>query len=104
MYGDVSEISELMGLSQDAMDTDNEDVDPTFDLDVSLKSDDDYMIENFCEDWVLQLDRDDKVSLALFLSFRHLGCGETRAAELAGVMVGWSDKTVRQNSLVMAAG
>ena len=57
------------------------------------------MVDTFCEDWVLQLDRDDKVSLALFLCFqlsKHLGCGETRAAELAGVMVGRSDRSVRE--------
>lgn len=56
-------------------------------------------MENFCEDWVLQLDRDDKVSLGLFLSFqlsKHFGCGETKAAELAGVMVGRSDRTIRE--------
>ena len=62
-------------------------------------SDTDFMTESFCENWVLQLDRDDKVSLALFLSFqlaKHFDCGETKAAEVAGVMVGRSDKPVRE--------
>ena len=65
VYGDVT-----------AMDTDNEAVDPTFDLEASLVSDTDFMTESFCENWVLQLDRDDKVSLALFLSFQlaNKGC------------------------------
>ena len=31
-----------------ALDTDDEAVDPTFDLDASLKSDRDHMIETFC--------------------------------------------------------
>lgn len=98
LYGDVSEISDLMGLSQDALDTDDEAVDPSFNLDSSLKGDQDFLADQFCEDWVLQLDRDDKVSLALFLCFqltKHLKCGATEAAELAGVMVGRSDRTVR---------
>ena len=38
---------ELLSMSDDALDTDNEDVDPSFDLDASTKSDGDYMVENF---------------------------------------------------------
>ena len=56
VYGDVTEIGELMGLSQEAMNTDNEAVDPTFDLEASLVSDTDFMTESFCENWVLQLE------------------------------------------------
>ena len=81
-----------MTLSDDALDTDNESVDPSFDLDSSLKSDN-FLVEKFCEDWVLQLDRDDKVSLGVFLCFqlsKHVGLGETKAAELAGAMIGRS--------------
>ena len=36
MYGDVSDMDELMGLSQEALDTANEVVNPTFDLDASV--------------------------------------------------------------------
>ena len=36
VYGDVSDMDELMGLSQEALDTANEVVNPTFDLDASL--------------------------------------------------------------------
>ena len=36
VYGDVSDMDELMGLSQEALDTDNEAVNSTFDLDASL--------------------------------------------------------------------
>ena len=57
------------------------------------------MMESFCEDWVLQLERDDKVSLGLFLCFQMsnlLGLGETESAELAGMMIGMSDKSIRE--------
>ena len=36
VYGDVSDMDELMGLSQEALDTANEVVNPTFDLDASV--------------------------------------------------------------------
>ena len=48
------------------------------------------MIERFCEDWVAKLNRDDLVSLALFLCFQltsHLNVGETKAAELVSIMI-----------------
>ena len=47
-------------MSEDALDTEDEDVDPSFDLDSSLK---DHMVDDFCEEWVLQLEHDDKVAL-----------------------------------------
>ena len=31
----------------------------------SMKSDVDYLVDNFCEDWLLKLDRQDKVSFQL---------------------------------------
>ena len=46
------------------------------------------MVERFCEDWISHLDRDDRVSLGLFLSFQlanHLNLGETKAAEPASI-------------------
>ena len=89
---EVSELSELLEMSEEALDTDDECKDPTFDLDESMKSD---QIDEFCENWVLELDRDDQVSLGLFLAFqlnKVLAVGETRAAELAGMMIGRSDK------------
>ena len=90
-YGTVSDIEDLMGLSQEALNTDSESVDPSFSLDTSVKSDEEFLVESFCENWVLQLGRDDKVSLGLFLAFQlseHFDCGEARAAELAGLMIG----------------
>jgi len=57
------------------------------------------MVEAFCEEWVLQLDRDDVKALGLFLSFqlsKHFDIGVTKAAELAGFMIGKFDRTVRE--------
>ena len=65
------------------MSSSRESVDSSFNLDSSVKSDDDFVSESFCENWVLQLSRDDKVSLALFLTFqlsKYFDCGTTRAA------------------------
>lgn len=93
------DLSALITMSDEALDTEDETVDPTFNLDDSMKSDTDHMCENFCEDWVSHLDRDDRVSLGLFLYFqltKHLEVGATKAAELAGMMIGKSDKTVRE--------
>lgn len=49
--GEVTELSEILAISEDALDTEDEDVDPSFDLDSSLK---DHMVDDFCEEWVLQ--------------------------------------------------
>ena len=70
--------------------TENEDVDPSFDFNSSLKEDDEHIVESFCENYVLQFNRDERVELGLFLCFqleKHLGLGDTKAAELAGMMV-----------------
>ena len=56
-------LAQLIVMPEDALDTDDETVDPSFDLDSSIKSDVDHTVETFCEDWVCQLDRDDRVSL-----------------------------------------
>ena len=89
--GDVTDMSVLLNMPGEALDTDDENVDPSFDLETSLSSDHEYFVEKFCE---LQLDRDDKVSLGLFLTFqlsRHLGLGKTKSAALAGIMISRSD-------------
>ena len=52
--------------------------------------------EQFVEDWVLSLNRHDTISLALFLTFHLLNFPSTRAAEYAAIMIGKSDRTVRQ--------
>lgn len=61
----TDELKELFG-SADALDTDDQKKDPSFELESSMLSDTDYMAENFCEDWVSQLGREDCVSLPLF--------------------------------------
>ena len=91
------DLSRLVTMSEDALDTEDEAGDPTFDLDSSMKSDTDHIAETYCEEWLSQIDRDDRVDLGLFLCFqmtKHLEIKETRAAELAGLMIGKSDKTI----------
>ena len=97
--GREDDLFRLVTMSEDALDTEDEPVDPTFDLDSSMKSDTDHIAETFCEEWVSQLDRDDRVALGLFLCSqmtRHLEIMETRAAELAGLMIGKSNKTIHE--------
>ena len=94
----VEDIVDLVKMSDDALDTEDEAVDPSFDLNSSILSDSDYLVENFCENWVLHLDNDDKVSVALFSYFqlsKH-DVGETQAAEMAGLMVGKSGRAIRE--------
>ena len=96
---EVSDMAELLDVSIDEEEADNEVTDPSFDLDASMNSDCEHMIEHFCEDWISNLDRDDLVSLALFLCFQltsHLNVGETKAAELASIMNNRSHKTIRE--------
>ena len=65
-----SDLSGLLSMSDDALDTEDENDDPSFDLDTSMKSDVNHQAENFCEDGVSHLERDDRVSLGLFLCFQ----------------------------------
>ena len=85
--------------SLEELDTDDEEVDASFSIDSSIKSDIDHVKDTFCENWVGQLERDDLVSLGLFLTFQLsnlLQKKETEAAELAGIMIGKSDRTIRE--------
>lgn len=89
---------DFFDLSVEALDTDDEEIDPSFDLDSSMKSDTVHLVDTFCEEWVAQLDWEDKVSLGLFICFQLkniLGKGETEAAELAGMMIMKCEKTIR---------
>lgn len=56
-------------------------------------------LETFVENWVLTLDRDDTISLGLFL-FHHLtvtlNIPKTKAAEFCGMMTSKADWTIRQ--------
>ena len=48
--GQEDDLSRLVTMSEDALDTEDEAVDPTFDLDSSMKSDTDHIAETFCEE------------------------------------------------------
>lgn len=57
------------------------------------------ILEEFVEEWVCTLDRDDKKALAMLLYLtlvNELSFTETRAAELTAKIVHKSDRTVRQ--------
>ena len=73
--------------------------DPSYDPEQDLSENIDLKLEQFVEEWVLHLDRDDKISLSLFICF-HLEkifqFTQTNAAEYASIMLGKSDRTIRQ--------
>ena len=59
----------------------------------------DTALEQFIEDWVISLDREDTISLSLFLTYHFsnlMNFTSTKAAEYAAIMIGKSDRTVRQ--------
>ena len=88
---------ELSRQQEDAQESESEVDDPTFDLDASIKSNGEHMAESFCEEWVAHFKN--KASLGLFMTFQlqsHLGMGKTEPAELAGIMVGRSERTIRE--------
>ena len=91
------DLSDLLNLSHDALNTSNECVDPDFDPETSIKSDTNFMTDKFCEEWLAQLSRDDKTSLGLFLSFQLpslLQVSKYRAAELTSILVGKSTNAI----------
>ena len=54
-------------MSDDALDTEDETVDLSCDLNSTIMSDTDDLVDNFCEDSKLKLDWDDNVSLGFFV-------------------------------------
>ena len=46
------DLARLVTMPEDVLDTDDEDIDPSFDLDSSMKADTDHLEENFCEEWI----------------------------------------------------
>jgi hypothetical protein len=77
----------------------SDDSDFSYDPDVDVLSDPVAVLEHFLEDWVLSLDRDDTISLGLFLVYHlehTLGIPKTKAAEFSGMMLGKADRTIRQ--------
>ena len=84
-------------MSHDALNTSNEGVDPDFDPETSIRSDNSFMANKFCEEWLAQLLRLDRISFSLFLSFQLtslLNVSKYRAAELAGILVGKSNNAI----------
>ena len=91
-------LEDLLQLSEDALDTEDEVTDPSFDLNESIQCDGNHILDDFCEEWVTHLDREDRTALGVFLYVQMktlLAKGETEAAELAGIMTGRSDKSIR---------
>ena len=73
--------------------------DATYDPDKDATSSLDAGLAQFVEDWLLTLDRDTTISLSLFLQYNLtnlLSTATTKAAEYTGIMLGKSDRTVRQ--------
>ena len=52
------DLAQLVTMSEDALDTDDKAVDPSFDLDSNMKTDADHLQESFCEDWISHLKRE----------------------------------------------
>ena len=50
------ELADLAMLSEDTLDTEDESVDPTFDMDASTKSNSNHLMDMFCEECVTHLD------------------------------------------------
>lgn len=101
---DVGTMRELLILLCEAINTDDKTLDQPFHLNSSLKSDTHHQIETFCEEWVTQLSRDDRYALGVFLQYhlcQTVGKFETEAAELAGLMIGRSDRTVRDRKTLL---
>ena len=66
-------------------------------IDSSIKSDIGHVKDTFCENWVGQFERDDLVSLGLYLTFQLsnlLQKKETEVGEIAGIMISKSDRTI----------
>ena len=86
----------MLQLSEEALDTEYEEVDPSFDLNESIQCDGNHILDNFCEEWVTYLGREDRTALGIFQYVQMkilLAKGETEAAEFAGIMTGSSDKS-----------
>ena len=75
-------------------DSSDQDYDPA----IEIEQNPNLKLETFLEEWVLSLDRDDTISLGLFLDFHLktlLRVNATTAAEYTSIMMGKSEKTIR---------
>lgn len=89
------QVEEMRGRS---ISTDPTDEDPTFDPEEAMASDPTLKLEQFVEEWVLSLNRDDKVALGLFLTYnlQHTLNFTATRSEYAVIMMGTSERTIRQ--------
>ena len=62
--------------------------DATFDFEQTARSNSQEVLEQFVEEWVTALDRENTISLALFLTYNLM---YTNAAEYTGIMIGKSE-------------
>ena len=86
------EVSEPVSIATTASDA-------TFDPDNELASDPTLLLEQYVEEWCVSLNREDKISLGLFITFhleRLMNFTQTNAAEYTAIMIGKSDRTIRQ--------
>ena len=66
---------QLETMSEDALDTEHEAVDPSFDLDSWLQFDVHHLQGDFCGDWISHFEGEDKSAfrpLSVFLTLRSL--------------------------------
>ena len=78
---------------------DSDRFDATYDPEKDDTSSLDAVLVQFVEDWLLRLDHDTMISFGLFLQnnlTKLLSMATTKAAEYTGIMLGKSDRTVRQ--------
>jgi len=62
---DAETMQDLLDLPYEAANTYDEELDLSFDLNTSAKSDTQHQIATFCEEWVTQLSRDDRYALRI---------------------------------------
>ena len=84
---EMEDLLRMPDSSLEELDTDNEEVDASFLIDKSIKSDVDHVKDTFCQKRVGKLERNDLVFLTFQLS-NQLQKKETEAAEIAGIMTG----------------
>ena len=60
------ELMDSLNLLHDALNISNEGIDPDFDPEESSRSDNSFMADKFCEEWLTQISRLDRTSLGLF--------------------------------------
>lgn len=51
-HGKPKGLANLLTQPKDALDIEDGEIDPTSDLDSSIKSDSGHIVESFCEEWV----------------------------------------------------